>query len=319
MTTRRIGSGSRSSPWPPTYSPGPRPWPSTSVSPPDDGNPNDCASGSSPSPDASSTASVEDDSDSHATGPGTGSSTPAGPRSAPPEGIPHPNDQDPENRRRQRRRPSTPTTTDPAVVPLAPRQPPRRNIEARACLPIPGGAGRRPDHSLGALPTLQRRPVCARAGAFPARAWTTPASTPNWETRPSCPGLVVRGGPRDSRTAPSPRTRPFCRAPAPAAPGLTAGVGVRLRGVEDLAAGGSRAPNRVRGTPTPWGPPDWVSVEACVLLVRASGLVLVLVVVLPAVVVVLAAVVVPAPVVRGVVVAALPAVLGQLVVVPAAV
>src|SRR3954452_23289153 len=94
MTTRRIGSGSRSSPWPPTYSPGPRPWPSTSVSPPDDGNPNDCASGSSLSPDASSTASVEDDSDSHATGPGTGSSTPAGPRSAPPAGIPHPNDQD---------------------------------------------------------------------------------------------------------------------------------------------------------------------------------------------------------------------------------
>src|SRR3954469_5650886 len=198
MTTRRIGSGSRSSPWPPTYSPGPRPWPSTSVSPPDDGNPNDCASGSSPSPDASSTASVEDDSDSHATGPGTGSSTPAGPRSAPPEGIPHPNDQDPENRRRQRRRPSTPTTTDPAVVPLAPRQPPRRNIEARACLPIPGGAGRRPDHALGALPTLRRRPVCAWAGAFPARAWTTPASTPNWETHLGHPPGHPLGG-QDAR------------------------------------------------------------------------------------------------------------------------
>jgi len=50
--------------------------------------------------------------------------------------------------------------------------------------PIPGGAGRRPDHALGALPTLRRRPVCARAGAYPARAWATPASTPNWETRP---------------------------------------------------------------------------------------------------------------------------------------
>src|SRR3954452_23280180 len=192
MTTRRIGSGSRSSPWPPTYSPGPRPWPSTSVSPPDDGNPNDCASGSSPSPDASSTASVEDDSDSHATGPGTGSSTPAGPRSAPPEGIPHPNDQDPENRRRQRRRPSTPTTTDPAVVPLAPRQPPRRNIEAghvSQFLAAPDAA------------QITRWVRCrpfedAQSARGPApchrTAWTTPASTPNWETRPRPPSRPAR-------------------------------------------------------------------------------------------------------------------------------
>jgi hypothetical protein len=51
--------------------------------------------------------------------------------------------------------------------------------DSRPCLSIHGGAGRRPDHALAALPTLRRRPVCARAGALPARAWTTPASTSN--------------------------------------------------------------------------------------------------------------------------------------------
>jgi len=34
------------------------------------------------------------------------------------------------------------------------------------------------------VPTLQRRPVCVRAGTWPARAWTTPASTSNCQTRP---------------------------------------------------------------------------------------------------------------------------------------
>jgi hypothetical protein len=36
-----------------------------------------------------------------------------------------------------------------------------------------GGAGPRPDYALAALPSLRRRPVCVRAGAWPARAWTT--------------------------------------------------------------------------------------------------------------------------------------------------
>ena len=43
----------------------------------------------------------------------------------------------------------------------------RRRKGSRAGLPIPGG----PDAAqaaLGALPTLRRRPVCGRAGAFPA-------------------------------------------------------------------------------------------------------------------------------------------------------
>ncbi len=53
----------------------------------------------------------------------------------------------------------------------------RWEIATRACPANPGGAGRRPDHALAALPTLRRHPVCARAGALPPRAWTTPAST----------------------------------------------------------------------------------------------------------------------------------------------
>src|SRR3954465_10622373 len=57
----------------------------------------------------------------------------------------------------------------------------------RAGLPIRSGAGRRPDHALAALPTLRRRPVCARAGALPTRAWTTPTSAADGET---CPTLA---------------------------------------------------------------------------------------------------------------------------------
>src|SRR5262249_12605616 len=65
-------------------------------------------------------------------------------------------------------------------------------LPSRSCLPIPGGAGRRPDHALGALQSLRRRPVCARACALPARAWTTPASTTNRETRPSLSAMAGR-------------------------------------------------------------------------------------------------------------------------------
>jgi hypothetical protein len=74
-TTR---SGSKSSPSPPTCSPGPRPWPSTSANPPAAGNPNTCGYDCSPSPDASSTPAADDDCDYPAAGPGTTSSTPAG-------------------------------------------------------------------------------------------------------------------------------------------------------------------------------------------------------------------------------------------------
>ena len=45
----------------------------------------------------------------------------------------------------------------------------RRRSRVRACLTIHGGAGRRPDHALAALPTLQRRPVCARQHLANAR------------------------------------------------------------------------------------------------------------------------------------------------------
>src|SRR4051794_39817762 len=50
------------------------------------GSPNGSDSGSSPWPDASSTPAGEDDYAFPRTGPGTSSSTPAGPRSAPPDG-----------------------------------------------------------------------------------------------------------------------------------------------------------------------------------------------------------------------------------------
>jgi len=68
---RISASGSRSSLWPPTCSPGPRPSPSTRANPPAGGNPDGSASASAPSPDASPTASGEDTSASRGTGPGT--------------------------------------------------------------------------------------------------------------------------------------------------------------------------------------------------------------------------------------------------------
>ena len=58
-------------------------------SPPAGGNPNGSGCGSSPSPAASSAPAAEDVSGSPATGPGTTSSTPAGPRSTPPDTAHH--------------------------------------------------------------------------------------------------------------------------------------------------------------------------------------------------------------------------------------
>jgi hypothetical protein len=84
-TIRPTRSGSKSSPWPPTCSPGPKPSPSINTHQFGGGNQNDYDCASSPSPAASSAAAADNGSDYPATGPGTTSSTPDTPRSAPPE------------------------------------------------------------------------------------------------------------------------------------------------------------------------------------------------------------------------------------------
>jgi hypothetical protein len=61
--TRPTRSGSRSSPWPPICSPGPKPSLGPNTNPLDDGNPNDYGCASSPSPAASSAAAADNGSD----------------------------------------------------------------------------------------------------------------------------------------------------------------------------------------------------------------------------------------------------------------
>src|SRR6185312_5151843 len=84
------GSGSRSSPWPLTSSPGHRPWPSTHITRPASGSQNASAFAYSPWPAASSAPAAGDDSGYPETGPGTTSLTPAGPACALPEQPTHP-------------------------------------------------------------------------------------------------------------------------------------------------------------------------------------------------------------------------------------
>ena len=70
-------------------------------------------------------------------------------------------------------------------------------VRPRACLLKSQRCRTPPRSRVAALQTLRRRPVCVRACALPARAWTTPASTTTSETRPSVP----RRGPRGRRRA----------------------------------------------------------------------------------------------------------------------